>query len=116
MTIPELMQTAIDSYSNKDYFNAHYYASLVLEISKTTDGNLTFAKQLASDAWNKLTEINVDNQAVSLVEVAEHFENPEESFKHIKSLLKKDGILAVQTQIFYPEEDFEKTSKKFLTK
>lgn len=58
MTIPELMQTAIDSYSNKDYFNAHYYASLVLEISKTTDGNLTFAKQLASDAWNKLSEVD----------------------------------------------------------
>lgn len=52
---------------------------------------------------------------ITCLEVAEHFENPEESFKHIKSLLKKDGILAVQTQIFYPEEDFEKTSKKFAT-
>ena len=52
---------------------------------------------------------------ITCLEVAEHFENPEESFKHIFSLLKKDGILAVQTQIFYPEEDFEKTSKKFAT-
>ena len=65
MTIPELMQTALTSYSNKDYFNAHYYASLVLEISKTTDGNLASAKQLASDAWNKLAEINSFDNALS---------------------------------------------------
>lgn len=58
MTIPELMQSAIDCYASKDYFNAHYYASLVLEISKSRDGNLASAKQLASDAWNKLTEID----------------------------------------------------------
>lgn len=58
MTIPELMENAIDCYASKDYFNAHYYASLVLEISKSRDGNLASAKQLASDAWNKLTEID----------------------------------------------------------
>ena len=58
MTIPELMQNAMDCYASKDYFNAHYYASLVLEISKSRDGNLASAKQLASDAWNKLTEID----------------------------------------------------------
>lgn len=58
MTIPELMQSAIDCYASKDYFNAHYYASLVLEISKSRDGNLASAKQLVSDAWNKLTEID----------------------------------------------------------
>ena len=52
---------------------------------------------------------------ITCLEVAEHFENPIESFLHIKSLLKKDGLLAVQTQIFYPEDDFEKTSKKFAT-
>ena len=26
-------------------------------------------------------------------------------------MLKKDGILAIQTQIFYPEDDFEKIVK-----
>ncbi len=52
---------------------------------------------------------------ITCLEVAEHFENPKESFLHIKSLLKDDGILAVQTQIFYSEDDFEKTSKKFAT-
>lgn len=58
MTIPELMQNAITCYSNQDYFNAHYYASLVLEISKSTDGNITSARQLATDAWNKLSQID----------------------------------------------------------
>lgn len=58
MTIPELMENAVDCYDSKDYFNAHYYASLVLEISKSRDGNLASAKQLASDAWNKLVEID----------------------------------------------------------
>jgi pseudouridine kinase len=52
---------------------------------------------------------------ITCLEVAEHFENPIESFKHIYSLLKTGGILAVQTQIFYSEDDFEKTSKKFAT-
>ncbi len=58
MTIPELMTMAQNCYSNEDFFNAHYYASLVLEISKSTDGNLALAKQLASDAWNKLSGID----------------------------------------------------------
>lgn len=52
---------------------------------------------------------------ITCLEVAEHFEVPEESFKHIFSLLKKGGFLAVQTQLFVSETEFEKTEKKFAT-
>lgn len=52
---------------------------------------------------------------ITCLEVAEHFENPEESFKHINSLLKKGGFLAIQTQLFVSESEFEKTEKKFAT-
>lgn len=58
MTIPELMEIAQDYYSKKEFFNAHYYASLVLEISKETDGNRHYAKQLANDSWNNLLLID----------------------------------------------------------
>lgn len=55
-SIPELLKKAEDSYEDKNYFDAHYYASLVVEISKEDDGNMFKAKQLAGDAWNKLYE------------------------------------------------------------
>lgn len=52
---------------------------------------------------------------ITCLEVAEHFENPQESFRHISSLLKKDGFLAIQTQFFECEEDITNTEKKFAT-
>lgn len=58
MTIPQLVQLAQDCYAKKDFFNAHYYASLILEISKQNDGNRDYAKKLASDAWNNLLQID----------------------------------------------------------
>lgn len=72
------------------------------------------------DAWDlfftkDFTPKDNSYSLITCLEVAEHFENPTESFLHIKSLLKNDGILALQTQIFYPEDDFVKTSKKFAT-
>lgn len=57
MTVPELFQKATECYANEDYFNAHYYSSLVLEISKQNYANRDYAKQLASDSWNKLLHI-----------------------------------------------------------
>lgn len=54
--IPELLQKAVDSYDEKNYFDAHYYASMVVAICKDNDANLFKAKQLAGDAWNKLYE------------------------------------------------------------
>jgi len=45
---------------------------------------------------------------ITCLEVAEHFENPVESFCQISSLLKTGGIVSVQTQILRENIDFEK--------
>lgn len=58
MSITELMQKAQECFSQKDYFNAHYYASLVLEISKSNYANRDYAKRLASESWNNLLHID----------------------------------------------------------
>lgn len=58
MTVPELFKKATEYYEKEDYFNAHYYSSLVLEISKLNYANRDYAKQLASDSWNKLLHID----------------------------------------------------------
>ena len=58
MTVPELFKKATEYYAKEDYFNAHYYSSLVLEISKLNYANRDYAKQLASDSWNKLLHID----------------------------------------------------------
>lgn len=58
MTVPELFKKATEYYAKEDYFNAHYFSSLVLEISKLNYANRDYAKQLASDSWNKLLHID----------------------------------------------------------
>lgn len=58
MTVPELFKKATEYYAKEDYFNAHYYSSLVLEISKLNYANRDYVKQLASDSWNKLLHID----------------------------------------------------------
>ncbi|MCR4790223.1 MAG: hypothetical protein K5839_04010 [Treponemataceae bacterium] len=55
-TIPDLMKEASYYFAREDYLNAHYYASLVLEIAPSKDGNRIKAKQIASEAWSKISE------------------------------------------------------------
>ena len=81
MTVPEILQKATDCYSKKDYFNAHYYSSLVLEISKQNYTNRDYAKQLASDSWNKLLHIDAFEDDLS-----------KEVFQR-----KKDGYIALSS-------------------
>ena len=55
-TSPQLMERAREAFLKKDFFNAHYYASLLLEMTEKKDGNRQEAQQLAADAWNKLQD------------------------------------------------------------
>ena len=52
----ELMEKAKKAFASEAYFDAHYYASLLLEVSEKNNGNRQEAQQLASDAWNKLQD------------------------------------------------------------
>lgn len=67
-TSPQLMEKAQSAFAKEAYFDAHYYASLLLEVTETDDGNRQEAQQLAADAWNKLqdnpTGINSEQAAV----------------------------------------------------
>lgn len=65
MTIPQLMDKAVACYYQKDYFDAHYYASLVLDISNSTDGNRELATEIATDAWNNLEDYHAFDDELS---------------------------------------------------
>ncbi len=55
-TSPQLMERAQEAFLKEDFFNAHYYANLLLEMTEKKDGNRQEAQQLAADAWNKLQD------------------------------------------------------------
>ncbi len=51
----KLLQAARKCRDQEDWFGAHYYAQQSLKISDSLDLNVTECKQLAADAWNKIT-------------------------------------------------------------
>lgn len=55
-TVLMLLDKSQRAFSLKEYFDAHYYASLALEIAGSDDGNIDTAKKLASESWNMLSE------------------------------------------------------------
>lgn len=50
----ELLQTARNCLSEKDWFGAHYYAQLALKAAELKDINVPELKQIAATAWNEL--------------------------------------------------------------
>lgn len=70
-TVANLIDKAAQSFTKNEFFNAHYYASLALQIAKSDDGNIDTAKKLASDSWNLLSEnpLNADENAMSVFEL-----------------------------------------------
>lgn len=67
-TIASLMELAKQAWLKKNYFDVHYYASLVLDIAPQDDGNIANAKQLRSDSWNALNtatrDVNQESESV----------------------------------------------------
>jgi len=47
---------AKECFRNEDWFGAHFYAQEALSISNTKDVNYTNFKQLAAEAWNKMSD------------------------------------------------------------
>lgn len=91
-TVSSLMELARQSWLKENYFDAHYYSSLVLDIAPDDDGNITNAKQLRSDSWNMLNEVTryIDEES-------------EEVYQS-----KKDGYMALI------EEDYSSAYYTFL--
>lgn len=61
--IPGLMQRAEQALTNKHYFDAHFYATLVVDSTEDKDVNKIKARGLAAEAWNKLeqTDYNIED-------------------------------------------------------
>lgn len=53
-SVQELLQKSQAAMDEKDYFQAHYWASLAVQACKETDTNLNIAKAAAAEAWEKL--------------------------------------------------------------
>jgi hypothetical protein len=70
LTTKGAMDLARQAIEAKDYFNAHYYASLAVRLAKPTDPNREVAQRLAADAWNKIPE--GDDRSLAEAELANY--------------------------------------------
>lgn len=52
----KLLLSANECYEKGDYFGAHYYAQEALKISNAKDVNYEQYKQIAAEAWNKISQ------------------------------------------------------------
>lgn len=55
-TVASLIKKAREAEEKEDWFHAHYYAYLAVNIGNERDTNFQEAKRLASEAWNHLFE------------------------------------------------------------
>ena len=53
-TVTSLLKKAKAAAENENWFDAHYYAYLAVEVGSDKDINLEEANRLASEAWNRL--------------------------------------------------------------
>ncbi|MBP5358355.1 MAG: hypothetical protein J6Y69_04120 [Treponema sp.] len=53
-SVQDLLQKSQAAMDEKDYFQAHYWASLAVQACTETDTNLNIAKAAAAEAWDKL--------------------------------------------------------------
>jgi len=69
-SVAVLVDEARKAFTSQEYFSAHYYASLALQMAPSDNGNIDAAKQLASDAWNMLGEnpSGLDKKSVGIFE------------------------------------------------
>lgn len=55
LTVLEALDRASEAEKKLDYFNAHYYATLAMNLAPDTDPNKEVAKRLAAKAWNQIS-------------------------------------------------------------
>ena len=55
LTVLEALDRATEAEKKLDYFNAHYYATLAMNLAPDTDPNKEVAKRLAAKAWNQIS-------------------------------------------------------------
>lgn len=50
------LEMAENAWDNKEWFNAHYYAQVGIDLATPKDPNLEELKKISTQAWNNLTE------------------------------------------------------------
>lgn len=86
-TVASLIKKAKDAEERNDWFHAHYYAYMAVNIGTSRDTNYSDAKRLASEAWNHLFDTNIFEET----EEQKLFKKKREAYL---SLIKGDNIEA----------------------
>ena len=95
-----LYQKAVECFNNEEWFNAHYYATLGINLATPKDPNLSNLKDIANEAWNNLTEF----VKLQKSEDQNHFEKKYEGYL---ALHQKDDLKA-----YYIFKELSTTSRE----
>ena len=95
-----LYQKAVECFDNEEWFNAHYYATLGINLATPKDPNLSNLKDIANEAWNNLTEF----VKLQKNENQNHFEKKYEGYL---ALHQKDDLKA-----YYIFKELSTTSRE----
>lgn len=95
-----LYQKAVECFNNEEWFNAHYYATLGINLATPKDPNLSNLKDIANEAWNNLTEF----VKLQKNEDQNHFEKKYEGYL---ALHQKDDLKA-----YYIFKELSTTSRE----
>ena len=95
-----LYQKAVECFNNEEWFNAHYYATLGINLATPKDPNLSNLKDIANEAWSNLTEF----VKLQKNEDQNHFEKKYEGYL---ALHQKDDLKA-----YYIFKELSTTSRE----
>lgn len=95
-----LYQKAVECFDNEEWFNAHYYATLGINLATPKDPNLSNLKDIANEAWSNLTEF----VKLQKSEDQNHFEKKYEGYL---ALHQKDDLKA-----YYIFKELSTTSRE----
>lgn len=102
----ELINPVLDQITKKDFgldYGSGPYPMLA-QIVKSDGYQIDIYDPFFARDESKLSK---KYDYITCCEVVEHFHYPLVEFKKLNSLLKEGGLLAIRTNIFYPDIDFE---------
>ena len=89
-TVLELLKKSQDALAEKDWFTAHYWATLSIQASDGSDTSLQLAKEIATDAWNQMrTPIRTGND-----ELVDYYTRKMAAYEALQAGNVSDSLLA----------------------
>lgn len=99
----ELYKKAQNAYDNEEWFNAHYYAEMGINLATPKDPNLKILKNISNDAWKNLTEHHKLNKTEDQLSFDKKYEG-------YLALHQKDDLKA-----YYIFHELSQTSRQLAT-